>query len=213
MMKQPDIVFILMDDMGWMDLSCMGSGFYETPNIDSLAASGILFSQAYASCPVCSPSRGSYLTGRYPARLGLTDWIDTTYRFHPQRARLVEAPYIHHLPRGNVTLPQALREGGYHTWHVGKWHLGGREFYPDRVGFDVNIGGCDWGHPHQGYFVPYGIETLPDGPEGEYLTDRITDEAIGLIRSCDERPFFLSLCHYAVHTPIQAKPADIARFE
>ena len=111
MMKQPDIVFILMDDMGWMDLSCMGSGFYETPNIDSLAASGILFSQAYASCPVCSPSRGSYLTGRYPARLGLTDWIDTTYRFHPQRARLVEAPSIHHLPRGNVTLPQALREG------------------------------------------------------------------------------------------------------
>lgn len=211
-MSRPDIVFILMDDMGWMDLACMGSDFYETPNIDALAASGMRFTQAYASCPVCSPSRGSYLTGRYPARLGLTDWIDFAYKSHPQRASLIEAPYIHHLPRGNTTLAQALSEGGYHTWHVGKWHLGGREYYPDKVGFDVNIGGCDWGHPHKGYFSPYGIETLPEGPEGEYLTDRITDEAISLIRSCDERPFFLSLNHYAVHTPIQAKPCDIERF-
>lgn len=213
-MAKPNIVFILMDDLGWVDLGCTGSTFYETPRIDALAASGMTFGQAYASCPVCSPSRGSYLTGRYPARLGLTDWIDTTYRAHPQRATLIEAPYIHHLPRGNFTLPQALKAGGYHTWHVGKWHLGGREYYPDRVGYDVNIGGCDWGHPHQGYFAPYGIETLPDGPDGEYLTDRLTDEAIALIRSrSDDAPFFLSMCHYAVHTPIDAKPADIARFE
>lgn len=213
-MKRPNILFILMDDMGWVDLGCTGSTFYETPRIDALARSGIKFTQAYASCPVCSPSRASYMTGRYPARLGVTDWIDSGGSFHPQRAKLIEAPYIHHLPRGNYTIAQALRDGGYHTWHVGKWHLGSGEYMPEKVGYEVNVGGCEIGSPVVGYFAPYHIRTLPDGPEGEYLTDRITDEAIALINGCeDERPFFLSLCHYAVHTPIQAKAEDIARFE
>ncbi|MBQ8972870.1 MAG: sulfatase, partial [Clostridia bacterium] len=121
--------------------------------------------------------------------------------------------YLHHIPRDAVTIPAVLRENGYQTWHVGKWHLGTEEYYPEVFGYDVNIGGCWWGHPQKGYFSPWGIETLPDGPEGEYLTDRLTDEAIRLIQSADERPFYLDLWHYVVHTPIQAKEADIRYFE
>lgn len=115
----------------------------------------------------------------YPARLGVTDWIDMG-TFHPLRSKVIEAPYIKHLPAGEYTIAQALKDEGYHTWHVGKWHLGGPEFYPETFGFEKNIGGCSWGIPHKGYFSPYGIESLPEGPEGEYLTDRLTDEAIFL---------------------------------
>ena len=160
-MKKPNILFILLDDMGWKDLACTGSTFYETPNIDRLAREGMSFANAYASCPVCSPSRASFLTGKYPARLGLTDWIDMDGSSHPLRGRVIDAPYVKHIPEGEYTVAQALRDGGYAAWHVGKWHLGGEAYYPDREGFDVNIGGCSWGHPHQGYFAPYGIETLP----------------------------------------------------
>ncbi len=211
--KKPNFIFILMDDMGWRDLSCSGSTFYETPNIDKLCREGMFFSNAYASCPVCSPSRASYLTGKYPARLSLTDWIDTTGKFHPLKVKLIEADYIHHIPKGERTIANALHDAGYATWHVGKWHLGEGEFTPENFGFEKNIGGCSWGHPHDGYFSPYNIKNLKNGPEGEYLTDRITDEAISLIKSDEERPFFLSLCHYAVHAPIQAKPEDIERFK
>lgn len=198
--------------MGWKDLSCTGSTFYETPNIDRLAREGMTFQNAYASCPVCSPSRASYLTGKYPAKLGVTDWIDMSGSCHPLRARLIDAPYLKHLPAGEQTIASSLRDQGYATWHIGKWHLGGEEYYPERFGFEKNIGGCHWGNPYQGYFSPYGIPTLEEGPEGEYLTDRLTDEAIRLIRSDEQRPFFLSLCHYAVHTPIQAKEKDVERF-
>ncbi len=216
-MKKPNFLFIFMDDMGWRDLACSGSSFYETPHIDRLCSQGMFFENAYASCPVCSPSRASFLTGKYPARLKVTDWIDMSGTSHPLRGRLVDAPYVKHLPEGEYTIAQALREEGYSTWHVGKWHLGGREYYPEHFGFDRNIGGCSWGHPNQGYFAPYGIETLPEGPEGEYLTDRLTDEAVRLLdehrEEGGEKPFFLNLCYYAVHTPIQAKEEDIARFE
>ena len=212
MPNKPNIIFILLDDMGWRDLGCAGSTFYETPNIDRLARGGMIFPNAYAACPVCSPSRASYLTGKYPARVGVTDWIDMTGDFHPLKARLIDAPYRKDIPLGMKTLPESLHEEGYATWHVGKWHLGDEEHYPEKYGYEKNIGGCSWGHPHQGYFSPYGIHTLPEGPEGEYLTDRITDEAIRLIESGEERPFFLSLCHYTVHTPIQAKQKDIDRF-
>lgn len=210
-MKKPNIIFILLDDMGWRDLGCTGSTFYETPNIDALAREGMIFSNAYASCPVCSPSRASFLSGQYPAKIGVTDWIDMG-NSHPIREKLVDAPYLKHLPKDTKTIASALQEQGYATWHVGKWHLGGEEYYPQAFGFEKNIGGCSWGHPKKGYFSPYGIQTLEEGPEGEYLTDRITDEAIKLIRSDEERPFFLNLCHYTVHTPIQAKEADIVHF-
>ncbi|PXX53575.1 arylsulfatase A-like enzyme [Hungatella effluvii] len=217
MAVQPNFLFIFMDDMGWRDLACTGSTFYETPNIDRLCRQGMVFANSYASCPVCSPSRASCLTGQYPARLGVTDWIDMEGTSHPLKGKLIDAPYIKHLPDGVYTIAQALKDAGYETWHVGKWHLGGREYYPDHFGFDVNIGGCSWGHPHEGYFSPYGIETLPEGPEGEYLTDRITDEAVRLLKERkaggSRKPFYMNLCHYAVHTPIQVKDEDRERFE
>ncbi len=213
MTQKPNMIFIFMDDMGWRDLACTGSTFYETPNIDRLCREGMVFSNAYASCPVCSPSRASYLTGQYPARVGITDWIDHTGESHPLRGKVVDAPYLKSLPQGIQTVATTFRDQGYDTYHVGKWHLGTAPNYPEQYGFSCNIGGCDWGHPREGYFSPYGIHTLPDGPDGEYLTDRITDEAISLLQNqAADKPFYLSLCHYAVHTPIDAKQQDIDYF-
>ena len=126
-MNKPNIIFILTDDLGWRDLGCYGSDFYETPNLDRLAAEGLTFTDAYASCPVCSPTRASILTGKYPATLGVTDWIDSEKWVHPARGKLIDAPYIDHLPLAETCLAEALKEGGYHTWHVGKWHLGQAE--------------------------------------------------------------------------------------
>lgn len=205
--RRPNIVFILTDDLGWKDVGCYGSDFYETPNLNRLASEGMRFTDAYAACPVCSPTRASIMTGKYPATVGITNWIGGE-----AKGKLLDAPYLRHLPLEERSIAAALRAGGYRTWCVGKWHLGGRDYYPDRHGFERNVGGCDWGHPKQGYFSPYGIETLPDGPDGEYLTDRLTDEAIALIREPSPAPFFLYLSHYAVHTPIQAKPRDLERF-
>jgi arylsulfatase A-like enzyme len=211
--KPPNFVFILIDDLGWRDLGCYSSPFYETPNLDLLAAEGMTFSDAYAACPVCSPTRASILTGKYPAVLGLTDWIDWGNWIHPAQGRLIDAPYIDHLPLEETSLAAALKKAGYHTWHVGKWHLGGNSYLPDEHGFDRNIGGCHWGAPVNGYFSPYDIPGFENGPPGEYLTDRLTKEAIQLIKSAEGAPFFLNLWYYSVHTPIQAKPDDISRFE
>jgi arylsulfatase A-like enzyme len=213
--------------MGWKDLGCYGSSFYETPNLDRMAAEGLRFTDAYASCPVCSPTRASVMSGKYPATVGVTNFIAPPPKpsagKNPlalpftgvARGKLLDAPYTRYLPLTEKSLAAALRDGGYRTWHVGKWHLGGPDYYPEHHGFDVNIGGCDWGMPREGYYSPYGISTLPNGPEGEYLTDRITDEAIRLIREADgEQPFFLNLWHYAVHTPIQAPNRElVAKYE
>ena len=207
-MRRPNIVFILIDDLGWRDLTCYGSTFYETPNLDRLAAEGMRFTRAYASCPVCSPTRASILSGKYPARVGLTNWIPGE-----SIGRLAHVPYLHYLPLEEFSLARALKEGGYQTWHVGKWHLGDEPFWPERHGFDVNLGGCHWGSPKQGYFSPYGIASLPDGPQGEYLTDRLTDEAIALIKNRDpDRPFFLNLWHYAVHIPIDSPETLVEKY-
>jgi arylsulfatase A-like enzyme len=211
--QQPNIIFILIDDLGWRDLTCYGSTYYETPNLDRLASEGMTFSDAYAACPVCSPTRASILTGKYPATVGVTDWIDWGNWVHPARGRLVDAPYIDHLPLDETSLAAALKTVGYHTWHVGKWHLGGEPYLPGDHGFDLNIGGCHWGAPLNGYFSPYDIPGFENGPEGEYLTDRLTDEAVKLIENVNGAPFFLNLWYYAVHTPIQAKPELITRFE
>jgi len=205
---QPNIVLILIDDMGWRDLACTGSDFYETPHIDRLAAAGTVFTQAYATCPVCSPSRASILTGKYPASVGITEWIGGN-----NHGRLIGAPYRRKLSTGEVTVAKALRAGGYRTWHVGKWHLGGPGSYPEDHGFEVNIGGYEAGWPEGGYFAPYQNPKLPDGPPGECLTDRLTDEAISLIKGNRDRPFFLNLWHYTVHTPIQGKPDLVAKYE
>ena len=208
MSKKPNIVFILIDDMGWKDLSCYGSSFYETPNIDRLFKEGIHFTNAYASSPVCSPTRASILTGKYPANVGITNWIGGH-----TKGILIDASYINYLPQTEKSLAKALKEGGYNTWHIGKWHLGGRPYHPEDHGFDINIGGCHWGGPPKGYFSPWEIETLEDGPEGEYLTDRLTNEAIKLIKNNANKPFFLNMWYYSVHTPIQAKEKYIKKYE
>ena len=199
--------------MGWKDLSCYGSSFYETPNLDKLASEGTRFTDAYAASPVCSPTRASILTGKYPASVGVTDFIDWKGSVHPASGYLIDAPYIDHLSLSEKSLATTLRNSGYRTWHVGKWHLGGKDYYPENHGFDINLGGCEWGYPQQGYFSPWGIETLEDGPPGEYLTDRLTEEAIRLISTSRDKPFFLNLWYYSVHIPIQAKKQDIQRYE
>ncbi|MEX0774104.1 MAG: sulfatase [Phycisphaeraceae bacterium] len=215
-MSQPNIVFILIDDLGWRDLCCYGSDFYETPNLDRLAAQGMRFTDAYASCPVSSPTRASLMSGKYPARVGVTQYIGG----HAV-GKLQDVPYHHNLPLSEISIATALRRGapgapgapGYQTWHVGKWHLGDQAT-PRHHGFDVNLGGCGWGHPRHGYFSPYQCPTLSDGPPGEYLTDRLTDEAIKLIQERDQaRPFFLNFWHYAVHTPIQSPPDLVRKYE
>lgn len=203
----PNIVLILMDDLGWRDLSCYGSTFYETPRLDRLAREGMRFTDAYAACPVCSPTRASLLSGKYPANVGVTNYIGGS-----SRGRLIDAPYVHELPLSEKSLATALRDAGYATWHVGKWHLGAEPYWPDRHGFDVNVGGCAKGHPNAGYFAPWKIENLPEGPDGEYLTDRLTDEAVRLIENHRGKPFFLNLWHYAPHTPIQAPEALVEKY-
>jgi len=208
--RAPNFIFILIDDLGWTDLGSYGSDLYETPNIDRLAAEGMRFTDAYAACAVCSPTRASIMTGKYPARLDITDWIGGR-----QRGMFLPAEYEHQLPLEEITIAEALEEAGYDTGYVGKWHLGGEGFHPDDQGFDLNVGGHAAGSPAS-YFSPYrrnpesdsynDVPDLAGGREGEYLTDRLTDEAIGFIERDREGPFLLYLAHYAVHTPVQSKP-------
>jgi len=208
-MKRPNIILILVDDMGWKDLGCYGSTFYETPNIDKLAKDGMSFTNAYATCPVCSPTRASILTGKYPARLNLTNYIGGN-----AKGKLLDSPYIDHLPLSERSVAKVLKENGYNTWHLGKWHLGQEKYYPTEHGFEINIGGCHLGLPFKGYFNPWSIPTIDDNdaPKGTYLTDYLTDKAIELIKTSSEKPFFLNMCYYSVHVPIQAKPEKIEYF-
>jgi len=217
--SKPNFVFILIDDMGWTDLSCYGSTLYRTPNIDRLASRGMRFTDAYAACPVCSPTRASIMTGKYPARLHLTDWIPG---LKPKPTEKIAAPdYLQELPLGETTIAEALKPLGYASASVGKWHLGAEPYYPEHQGFDLNIGGTHRGAPPD-YFYPAwkGDISLPvwtgnvpvPGRDGDYLTDRLTDEAVKFIKDTAERPFFLYLSHYAVHTPIQAKPEKIDKY-
>ncbi len=207
--RRLNFIFILIDDMGWADTACYGSRFHETPNIDLLASRGMRFTQAYAAGSVCSPTRASILTGKYPARLHLTDWIPGENRSQ----RLKAVAFEQQLPLAEFTLAEALHEAGYATCHIGKWHLGSEPYYPKSQGFDINIAGNDWGHPHEGYFSPYHIQNLEEGPPGEYLTDRLTDEALRFLEMHHDRSFFLNLWHYAVHEPIQAKMEITAKYE
>ncbi len=205
---KPNVIVVLVDDMGWRDLACQGSPFFETPHIDRLAASGMRFTQGYTACTVCSPTRAAMMTGQYPARLHITDWIPGHQRTY---AKLSSPEWQKFLPLETVTVAERLRSAGYATACIGKWHLGGKPYYPEQQGFDSNIGGCDRGQPPS-YFSPYKIPTLPDGPAGEYLTDREAAEAVNFIEAHRDRPFFLYLPHYCVHTPIQAKPAVKAKY-
>ena len=200
--RPPNVILILVDDMGWTDLGYAGSDLYESPNIDRLASQGIRFTDAYSACTVCSPTRSAIMTGKYPARTHITDWIHGSKR---PWAKLAIPDWTEFLPHDEVTIASALGKGGYTTASVGKWHLGdGPEHYPTEHGFDRNVAGHGRGAPTS-YFAPYRIPTLEEGPEGEYLTDRLTTEACRFLESNRDRPFFLYMPHYAVHTPIQAK--------
>lgn len=224
--ERPNVVLFLVDDLGWMDLGCQGSDYYRTPNIDALAKSGVRFTNAYAACAVCSPTRAAILTGKHPARLMLTQWLPAG-RWSATGNKMKEGRFLRSLPLEEVTLAEALREEGYATYHVGKWHLGGEPFsMPRHHGFDENVGGDDHGAPGS-YFYPFkGSWTVPTtklkvakqafdgGKEGDYLTDLMAESAVDLIEGKpDGKPFFLYLPFYGVHSPLQGKKEKVARYE
>jgi arylsulfatase A-like enzyme len=220
--SQPNIVFILADDLGWKDLGTYGSRFYESPNIDRLASQGMKFMDAYASSPVCSPSRSSIMTGQYPVRTGITDWIlgEQNTRGPEPTQTLLPPEFIFNLPRSEVTIAQALKHHGYATCYAGKWHLGTKpSSWPKAEGFDCNYGGWAAGSPRSygmgGYFSPYHNPKLTDGPKGQFLPDRLTSEIIKFIKreARERKPFFADLSFYAVHEPIQAKQKYVQKFK
>ena len=200
--KQPNIVFFLVDDLGWGDLGCYGNTFHETPNIDRLAREGMRFSQAYAGAPVCSPSRAAILTGKAPARLGLTQWIPGSVYPHK---KLLEAPSALHLDLNVTTVAQLLKSAGYQTAAIGKWHLGSEGYLPENFGFDVNIAGDRHGSPPS-YFGPFSFHNLTGFTKDDYLTDVLTEKMEAHIREVAPKgPFFLYMAEYAVHIPLQAR--------
>ncbi|MFM8619040.1 MAG: sulfatase [Opitutaceae bacterium] len=216
-----NIVLILADDLGWADLGCHGADLHETPRIDALARESLRFNQAYAMS-VCSPTRVMLLTGRHAARVGITIWSEGALERNTSR-RMLQAESRHDLPPTEITLAKQLRDGGYLTALVGKWHLGDANHAPETHGFDLNIGGTHWGAPAT-YWWPYSgagrfgaqfryVPGLGFGRPGEYLTDRLTDEALRVIDHAGDRPFFLYLAHHAPHSPIEAKPEDVRYFQ
>src|SRR4051812_3216946 len=205
-----NVVFILIDDMGWTDLACYGSQLYDTPAADKLARDGMKFTQAYSACTVCSPTRASLMTGKYPARLHVTDWIPGQM---PSNPRLLVPDWTKHLPAGERTIADAFHAAGYATASIGKWHLGNEDDYPEKHGFDINIGGTHAPQPPT-YFAPYKIPTLmPEGKEGEYLTDRLGEEAVKFIERSKDKPFFLYLAHFAVHLPVNGRVDLVPKYK
>jgi len=226
--KRLNVIVLLVDDWGWTDAACLGSDLYETPNIDALAASGMRFTSAYAACTVCSPTRAAMMTGQYPGRTRVTDWITGHYR----PGRPLEIPdWTQRLEHRHVTIAEALRDAGYRTAHIGKWHLTPRSndpavvspYYPERHGFEINVAGNQWGAPGS-YFWPYQrgrgdglaqrVANFPEGgKKGNYLTDTLTDETVKIIRQWKDEPFFIYFPYYTVHTPIQGKPELVAKYK
>ncbi len=211
---RPNILFILADDLGQRDLGSYGSTFYETPHLDRLAREGVRFTSAYAAAPVCSPTRASLLTGRWPPRTGITDYIGAPDRpeLWKRNTRALPAPFGDRLALDETTIAEALKGAGYATFFAGKWHLGPEGAWPEQQGFDHNLGGIDLGGPYGGnkYFSPYGNPRLPDGPDGEHLPDRLASETVRFIEANRARPFFAFLSFYSVHTPLMARP-DLQR--
>ena len=204
------MVFFMVDDLGWKDVGCYGSDFYNTPNIDEFASQGVRFTDAYAACHVCSPTRASFITGKYPASINLTDWLPGRKDFSFQKLKNVEINQ--HIPYHLTTLPEILRENGYQTAIFGKWHLGEDSLSTISQGFDLHIPQWNKGWPNKGYHAPYGLEGLEARSENEYLTDRLTDEALNYIEENKERPFFLYLSHFAVHDPIEGREDLVLKY-
>lgn len=227
---KPNIVLLLVDDLGWKDIGFMGSKYFETPNIDTLAGQSMIFTSAYAACAVSSPTRASLITGRYPARIGVTDWIRARFQLSStdikapepfeenegKKLRTPSNPYW--MDSDEVTIAEVLKKSGYFTCHIGKWHLGTDDYYPEKQGYDLNIAGCDMGQPVN-YFDPYknekgvGFPNLAPRHKGEFLTDRLTDELKSVIEQHRNEPFFISMCYYTVHTPIMAKEEIIGKYK
>ncbi len=205
--QRPNVLFILVDDLGLKDLSCTGSQFYETPNIDQIAKQGMRFTQGYAACRVCSPSRASIMTGKFTARHGITDYIGaksgTDWRDHNRQDKLLPANYVHSLPKEDITLAETMRASGYKTFFAGKWHLGDEGSSPEDHGFDINKGGWKVGSPDGGYFSPWINPSVENNIEGENLSMRLAKETVSFIRENKDSSFFAFLSFYAVHGPIQ----------
>ncbi|MFN0077560.1 MAG: sulfatase [Prosthecobacter sp.] len=214
---QPNVVFFLVDDLGQRDLGCYGSTFYETPNVDRLAKEGALFTNGYAACPVCSPSRAAVQTGRWPQRTGITDYIGSPLKPEGWKRNtiLLPAPYSDRLAHEEVTIAEMLKGAGYATFFAGKWHLGMEGWYPEDQGYEINKGGIERGGPYGPgkYFTPYGNPRLTDGPPGEHLPDRLATEACKFIDENKAKPFFAFFSFYDVHTPLQARPDLLAKYE
>jgi arylsulfatase A-like enzyme len=205
-----NFIIILIDDMGWTDLTSFGSKFYQTPNVDRLVSQGMKFTNAYAACPVCSPTRASIMTGKYPARLHLTDWIPGRKQW--PTAKLLTPEFEQQLPLEEVTIAEALAPLGYTSAAIGKWHLGSKPYYPEHQGFAVNIGGTEKGSPPS-YFPPYNIPGLEPRFPNDYLTDNLSSRAEDFIEANKDRPFFLYLAHFAVHLPLGSKPEVTAKYK
>ncbi len=208
--RLPSFVFILADDLGARDLSPDGNVFHETPAMEALARDGVRFSNAYAACPVCSPTRASIMTGKYPARLKVTDWIAGRRQW--PTAKVITPPNKLQLGLEEVTLAEALKPLGYTSAHIGKWHLGGQGYEPGKQGFDLNIAGDHRGAPRS-FFGPFDMPNFPAGSKEDELTERLTEQACGFIaKQRKDQPFFLHFSHYTVHTPIQAREAVADRY-
>ena len=208
---QPNFLFFLVDDLGWADVGCNGSTFYQTPHIDSLATSGTRFTDGYAAASICSPTRASILTGRHPVRVNITDWIpgmSKTGKFEKVEDR-------DNLALSEVTIAETLRDAGYQTFFAGKWHLGEAGHFPEDQGFSINIGGHERGSPPGGYYAPWRNPKLVAKHDGEYLTERLTEETISFINSqrTQDPPFFAYLSYYNVHTPIQPYKKRVGEYE
>ena len=217
-LSKPNVLFILIDDMGWMDLGCQGNKNLHTPNIDNLAKEGMRFTDAYAPAPVCSPTRAAIITGQSPARLQITNHLPHQDRFTPKGSKLLPAKMLNHLSLESETLAERLKKDAhYATAFIGKWHLyTGRDkkYNPLNQGFDINIGGCSYGGPPT-FFDPYRIDFLPDRKEGEYLPYRLADEAIAFIseQNSKDKPFFVALWNYTVHWPMEAPDKLVEKYK
>jgi arylsulfatase A-like enzyme len=225
--RKPNVLLIMVDDLGWMDLHCQGNDRLETPALDRLAQQGVRFLNAYAAAPVCSPTRAALMTGKSPARLGITNHISGR-EFIPDGAEWLPTANVRFLDTAETTLAESLRDAGYRTAFFGKWHLAGvpgrqglgdPRYYPEQHGFDVNFGGCAHGGPPT-FFDPYGIHNLANREKGEYLPDRLVDEVIGYLGGSagaqdgpDHRPFFVTLWNYTVHWPMEAPEQLVQKYQ
>lgn len=219
--QRPNLVLILADDLGWADLSCYGNDLHQTPNLDRLARQGVRFTDAYAASPVCTPTRAAILTGLHPARLHMTIWRESA--LNRGNRKLLQPVCLDSLPLKHVTLAEVLKKAGYFNAHLGKWHVGRAEAYPQAHGFHVNIGGTLWGAP-QTFWYPFNgddyfrdwryVPGLEPGNKGDYLTDRLTDKALGIMEKQTKasRSFYLNLWYHSVHTPIEGKPELVEHY-